>query len=110
MQKSPFMLLATGVIVGVLGTAGALYAQSKPVSSPMAAPSPGVDADGHPFQIVDTPLSTYLLNKATGQVWRLSFTDVGANKYWYGMYAPMEPPGSYEDFRARLRREKGDAR
>ena len=46
-----------------------------------------------------------MLNKATGQVWRLSFTDVGGNKYWYGMYAPMEPPTAFEEFRARIRRE-----
>jgi hypothetical protein len=99
------MFTATGVILGVLVTAGALYAQTKPTS---ASSSPEIG--GQPFEIVDTPGSTYVLNKATGQVWRLSFTDVGGNKYWYGMYAPMEPPTSFEDFRARLRREKGDPR
>jgi hypothetical protein len=107
MQKSPLMFTATGVILGVLVTAGALYAQTKP-STPPQMSSPEVS--GQPFEIVDTPGSTYVLNKATGQVWRLSFTDVGGNKYWYGMYAPMEPPTSFEEFRARLRREKGDTR
>ena len=106
MQKSPLMFLATGVIFGVLVTAGALYAESKPAPTPTP---PAPEVSGQPFEIVDTPGSTYVLNKATGQVWRLSFTDVGGNKYWYGMYAPMEPPTSFEDFRARLRREKGDA-
>jgi len=107
MQRSPLMFLATGVIFGVLVTAGALYAQSKPAAAAPSSSSPEVS--GQPFEIVDTPGSTYVLNKATGQVWRLSFTDVGGSKYWYGMYAPMEPPTSFEDFRARLRREKGDA-
>jgi hypothetical protein len=65
---------------------------------------------GQPFEIVDTPGSTYVLNKATGQVWRLSFTDVGGNKYWYGMYAPMEPATSFEEFRARIRRELAEQR
>lgn len=107
MQRSPLMFVATGVVLGVLVTAGALSAQPKPTP---AATTATPEVGGQPFEIVDTPGSTYVLNKATGQVWRLSFTDVGGNKYWYGMYAPMEPPTSFEDFRARLRREKGDAR
>ena len=107
MSRSPLMFLALGVIVGCFATAGALFAQTKPSAPPS---QPSVDVSGQPFEIVDTPGSTYVLNKATGQVWRLSFTDVGGNKYWYGMYAPMEPPTSFEEFRARLRREKGEAR
>jgi hypothetical protein len=113
MTRSPIVFLASGVILGCFATAGALSAQPKAASTP-AAPShsstSGGDTLGQPFEIVDTPGSTYVLNKATGQVWRLSFTDVGGNKYWYGMYAPMEPPTSFEEFRSRLRREKGDAR
>jgi hypothetical protein len=107
MQKSPLLFLSTGVIVGCLVTAGTLFAEGRP-----AAPSnpPPVETSGQPFEIVDTPGSTYVLNKATGQVWRLSFTDVGGNKYWYGMYAPMEPPTSFEEFRTRLRRERGETR
>lgn len=99
MSRSPFMLLAVGVILGSLATAGALFADSK---TPPQASAPN---DGQPFEIVDTPGSTYVLNKSTGQVWRLSFTDVGGNKYWYGMYAPMEPATSFEEFRARVRKE-----
>lgn len=103
MNRSPLMLLALGVIVGSLATASALFAQSKPSSS--STTSSPTDSAGQPFEIVDTPGSTYVLNKSTGQVWRLSHTDVGGNKYWYGMYAPMEPPSSFEEFRARLRKE-----
>jgi hypothetical protein len=96
MLRSHRVSLAVGVAVGVLLTGGALLAQKQP-----AAPS----VEGQPFEIVDTVGSTFVLNKATGQIWRLSFTDVGGNKYWYGMYAPMEPPSSFEEFRARVRRE-----
>lgn len=103
MSRSPRFTLALGVIIGVLVTGGALFAQSKPAAN---SPAEG----GQPFDIVDTPGSTYVLNKATGQVWRLSFTDVGGNKYWYGMYAPMEPPSSFEEFRARVRRELAETR
>ena len=103
MSRSPLMLLASGVIVGSLATAGVLYADTK---SPVTAPP----TEGQPFEIVDTPGSTYVLNKSTGQVWRLSFTDVGGNKYWYGMYAPMEPPTSFEEFRARVRKEMAEQR
>jgi hypothetical protein len=101
MFRSPKSLLAIGVVIGSLATGGALLAQAKP-SSGQPTMQEGV---GQPFEIVDTPGSTYVINKATGQVWRLSFTDVGGNKYWYGMYAPMEPATSFEEFRARIRRE-----
>jgi hypothetical protein len=92
--------LAVGVVIGSLCTGGALFAQAKAPTTPQQS-----EMSGQPFEIVDTPGSTYVLNKATGQVWRLSFTDVGGNKYWYGMYAPMEPATSFEEFRARIRRE-----
>ncbi len=105
MQKSPLLFVSMGVIVGCLATAGTLFAEGRP-----SAPSTPAEPGGQPFEIVDTPGSTYVLNKATGQVWRLSFTDVGGNKYWYGMYAPMEPATSFEEFRARIRREKGETR
>ena len=100
MSRSPLMMLAIGVIVGSLGAAGALFAQKSPVPAIGSG-----DVVGQPFEIVDTPGSTYVLNKSTGQVWRLSFTDVGGNKYWYGMFAPMEPSSSFEEFRARVRKE-----
>lgn len=95
MLRSQRVSLAVGVAIGVLLTGGALLAQKQPA----------VPVEGQPFEIVDTASSTFVLNKATGQIWRLSFTDVGGNKYWYGMYAPMEPPSSFEEFRARVRRE-----
>lgn len=101
-ERSPLSALAVGVILGGVLAAGALFAQQKPSAAPETA--------GQPFEIVDTPGSTYVLNKSTGQVWRLSFTDVGGNKYWYGMYAPMEPPTSFEEFRARVRRELAEQR
>ena len=101
MPRSGLLLLVAGVVVGSLLTASGLFAQQKG-NAPQAASS---QEAGQPFEIVDTPGSTYVLNKSTGQVWRLSFTDVGGNKYWYGMYAPMEPPSSFEEFRARVRRE-----
>lgn len=107
MKRPNTSSLAIGVVVGTLATGGALLAQSKPSSSP---PAPPTAEAGQPFEIVDTPGSTYVLNKATGQVWRLSFTDVGGNKYWYGMYAPMEPATSFEEFRARIRRELAEQR
>ena len=100
------MMLATGVIIGSLAAAGALFAQTKAPTPPNA----NADVVGQPFEIVDTPGSTYVLNKSTGQVWRLSFTDVGGNKYWYGMYAPMEPATSFEEFRARVRKELAEQR
>ncbi len=103
-MRSPRFMLAVGVVIGALASASALFAQGKGTTTP-----PPSEQTGQPFEIVDTPGSTFILNKATGQVWRLSFTDVGGSKYWYGMYAPMEPATSFEEFRARLRRELQDS-
>ncbi len=94
--RSSFFYLVIGVLLGTLVAAGGLLAQNRN----------GVpDVAGQPFDIVDTPGSTYLLNKSNGTVWRLSFTDVGGNKYWYAMHVPMQQPGSFEDFQTKLRRE-----
>ena len=101
MFRSPRFTLALGAMVGVLVTSGVLFAQTKPTTS-----SSSSSTDGQ-FEVVETADSTWMLNKATGQVWRLSFTDVGGHKYWYGMYAPMEPASSFEEFRARFRKNVG---
>ena len=100
---SLMVALATGVLAGSLLTATVLYAQKKDPAP--QAPAPIADFTTAPFDIVDTPGSTYLLNKTTGQVWRLSFTEVQGNKYWYGMHVPVQQPGSFEEFQARLRKE-----
>ncbi|OGQ13248.1 MAG: hypothetical protein A2138_15000 [Deltaproteobacteria bacterium RBG_16_71_12] len=97
--RSPLAALAGGLLIGALTTAGALLAQAKKTD---AVVDPTV-----PFDIVDTPGSTYLLNRSTGQVWRISFTDVGGNKYWYALHVPVQQPGSFEDFQTKLRREMG---
>jgi hypothetical protein len=97
--RSSMVALAAGVLCGSLLTATVLYAQKS------QAPAPVADYTTAPFEIVDTPGSTYLLNRTTGQVWRLSFTEVQGNKYWYGMHVPVQQPGSFEEFQARLRKE-----
>src|SRR5690349_5568937 len=69
-MRSSWASLAAGVIVGSLVTTGALSAQKKagaPPATPVTEPTGA-------FDIVDTPGSTYLLNRNTGQVWRISFT------------------------------------
>jgi hypothetical protein len=96
-----------GVLVGTLATGTALFAQTKK-NEPLLPPGAGAlpaDLTTAPFDIVDTAGSTYLLNRSTGQVWRLSFTEVQGNKYWYGMHVPTQQPGTFEDFQARIRRE-----
>jgi hypothetical protein len=102
MKRSPWFFVAAGVLIGSLASAGALFAQSGgKKSEPIAA----LTDPTAPFDIIDTPGSTYLLNRTTGQVWRISFTDVGGNKYWYALHVPVQQPGSFEDFQQKLRRE-----
>lgn len=98
MTRSPWFYAALGLLVGTLGTAGALLADG-----PKKAEAPAEAAA--PFDIVDTPGSTYLLNRATGQVWRVSFTDVRGNKYWYALHVPVQQPGTFEDFQVKIRKE-----
>jgi hypothetical protein len=96
--------LAAGVLAGSLVTAGALFAENTGAGAKKDGLPPVPDLNA-PFDIVDTPGSTYLLNRATGQVWRISFTDVGGNKYWYALHVPVQQPGSFEEFQTKLRRE-----
>ena len=104
----PLTYLAAGVVVGCLATAGALFAESTAKTPEKKDGLPLVDGNA-PFDIVDTPGSTYLLNRTTGQVWRISFTDVGGNKYWYALHVPVQQPGSFEEFQTKLRRELAGA-
>ena len=103
-NRSPWFLLAIGILVGSLASAGALFAQNA-TKKPEGLPALPITDPTSPFDIVDTPGSTYLLNRSTGQVWRISFTDVGGNKYWYALHVPVQQPGSFDEFQAKLRRE-----
>ena len=38
------------------------------------------------------------------------FTDVAGNKYWYALHVPVQQPGSFEEFQAKLRREMAGQR
>ena len=108
MTRSPLLWLTAGLVAGTLVAAGALFAQTskRDATSTLGAAVGAVGPESAlPFDIVDTPGSTYLLNRTTGQVWRLSFTDVGGNKYWYGVHVPVQPPGSFEEFQGRVRKE-----
>jgi hypothetical protein len=105
MSSSLAKAVAAGILVGSLSTATVLYAQKKEPTAVPTPQAPVADFVTAPFEIVDTPGSTYLLNRTTGQVWRLSFTEVKGNKYWYGMHVPVQQPGSFEEFQARLRKD-----
>lgn len=107
MKRSPWFFLTVGLLVGSLASAGALFAQSGGAKKPEVSALPDPSA---PFDIIDTPGSTYLLNRSTGQVWRISFTDVGGNKYWYALHVPVQQPGSFEEFQTKLRRELAGTR
>jgi hypothetical protein len=93
------LTLCVGVVLGVLAVAPMLVAQT-PKGNRAAAKG----WDGEPFEIVDTPSSTYLLNKKTGEVWRLSFTEIKGDRFWFGTYVPVEKPVTFETFQDRLRR------
>lgn len=102
-SQNALVMLSVGVIAGALLTAGMLSAQKRnPV--PAAATSGEGVAEG-PFQLVDTPGSTFLLNRASGEVWRIGFTEVRGERHWFGTFVPVQQPVSFEEFQARLRRQ-----
>lgn len=101
--------LSCGLLAGALLTGSMLYAQSPPDAPvvPVAPVGRGepIASSSAPFDIIDTPGSTYLLNRHTGQVWRLGFTEVGGDRYWFGTHVPVQQPGTFEEFQKRLRRQ-----
>jgi|GEM_PF-1045591 len=90
-------------------TVPAAHAQGNKSALPAGAvPRHAAPADvgsaAAPFTIVDTPGSTYLLNRVSGQVWRLGFTEVRGDRYWFGTHVPVQPPGTFDEFQDSLRR------
>ena len=75
---------------GQAATSNPRIGRTSNVGAKKAEPPAASNDPNAPYEIVDTPGSTYLLNKANGQVWRLSFTDVGGNKYWYALHVPLQ--------------------
>ena len=98
--RSGWMALSLGVVLGGMAAGTYVYAQS--------ARGPGASAG--PYRIVDTAGSTYLLNSQSGDVWRLGFTEVKGDRYWFGTHVPMQPQGTFEAFQAQLRRRLGPGR
>jgi hypothetical protein len=87
------------VVVGALTFATMTSADPK---QPPAAPSR--------YQIVDTAGSAFLLDTENGQVWRLGFTEVKGDRFWFGTYVPMQPPTPFEEFQESLRKRLGAAK
>lgn len=98
--RGALFFLSLGVMVGGLSTAGALYAQQRQSSSKHEETSP--------FDLVDTPGSTFLLNRESGDVWRLGFTEVRGERHWFGTFVPLQPSVTFEAFQQRLRRQIGE--
>ena len=92
-SRRVLIALSIGVLVGAMLVGSLLFAQTKT----------GVALVGG-FEIVDTPGSTYLLNTESGQVWRLGFTEVKGDRYWFGTFVPLQPPTGFQEFQESLRR------
>lgn len=101
-SQNALVMLSVGVIAGALLTAGMLSAQKRPGTPAAVADAAPVEP---PFQLVDTPGSTFLLNRESGEVWRIGFTEVRGERHWFGTFVPVQQPVSFEEFQARLRRQ-----
>jgi hypothetical protein len=102
-SQNALVMLSAGVIAGALLTAGMLSAQKRGAAPAAAADSAGIMEP--PFELVDTPGSTFLLNRASGEVWRIGFTEVKGERHWFGTFVPVQQPVSFEEFQQRLRRQ-----
>lgn len=100
-SRSALSMLSVGVIVGALSTAGMLAAQRRPAAPAVAAEAPVAGT----FDLVDTPGSTFLLDRSTGEVWRIGFTEVRGERHWFGTFVPRQQPVAFEEFQQRLRRQ-----
>lgn len=98
--RGALFFLSLGVMLGGLSTAGALYAQQRQGSTK--------SEETLPFDLVDTPGATFLLNRDTGEVWRLGVTEVRGERHWFGTFVPLEPSVKFEAFQQRLRRQIGE--
>lgn len=97
--------LSLGLVAGVCLTGTMLYAQKSPPKPQRKSVAVSSADSAGPFDIVDTPGSTYLLNRRSGEVWRLGFTEVEGDRYWFGTHVPIQPASTFEDFQQRLHRQ-----
>lgn len=97
--------LSLGLVAGVCLTGTMLYAQRSPSTTTRKSAPSSTEREGGPFDIIDTPGSTYLLNRETGEVWRLGFTEVEGDRYWFGTHVPIQPSSTFEEFQTRLHRQ-----
>ena len=83
--------------------AGVTYAQTQ-VRQNVSTSQPEGD-----YTVFDTPQATLLVDRKSGEVWRIGYTEVGTHRYWFSTYVPREPITTFSDFQNRLRKEMGNA-
>ena len=54
------------------------------------------------FSVYDTPQATLLVDRSSGNVWRIGYTEVAGQRYWFGTYVPREPPTEFKEFQSRV--------
>ena len=91
-------LIAALVAVMALAATG-----TKRASAQMAQTAAPSSEDGD-YTIFDTPQATLLLDRKSGNMWRIGYTEVSGQRYWFGTYVPREPPSSFADFQQRVRK------
>lgn len=98
LRRSSTVLVA---LIGImaLGALGIDYARAQIRQNGKAQPAEG------DFMIYDTPQATLLLDRGSGDLWRIGYTEVAGNRYWFSTYIPREPQFSFADFQSRLRKE-----
>lgn len=93
------MVVVTTIVVMLALVAGVGYARAQIRQS---AAGGTVEGD---FTIFDTPQATLLLDRSSGELWRVGYTEVSGHRYWFSTYVPREPATSFGEFQNRLRKE-----
>ena len=92
-------LAAALLAIFAVAAAGVSLAQAQVQQSSPTAPGEGA------YTIFDTPQATLLLDQKSGNLWRIGYTEVAGQRFWFGTYVPRQPPLSFTEFQNRLRKE-----
>ncbi|MFH1808490.1 MAG: hypothetical protein ABIJ09_07090 [Pseudomonadota bacterium] len=101
MLRTLFKITTLAAAVAALLILGAAGVQQASAQIAQKSSLPTEEGD---YTVFDTPQATLLLDRKSGNLWRIGYTEVGGQRYWFGTFVPREPPSSFADFQQRVRK------
>ncbi len=103
MLRSTLRLTSVAAAVLAILAAGVFGVDRARAQIRQKAPAAAPEVEGD-YMVFDTPQATLLLDKRSGKLWRIGYTEVAGQRYWFSTYVPREPPSSFADFQQRVRK------